>query len=117
MSPSSAPLPTPEGPLSVSGAPNLPAGFTDTFTSHYIDTERDVNLVMGAEMRLGSGAFEGAYSYRSRMEDSEPGTNPEELLGALIGRGSANRPSGKFALMEFSQVRVRQDSYSRLYEP
>jgi osmotically inducible protein OsmC len=33
------------------------------------------------KMRLGSGAFEGAYSYRSRMEDA-PGTNPEELLGA-----------------------------------
>jgi lipoyl-dependent peroxiredoxin len=33
-------------------------------------------------MRLGSGAFEGAYSYRSCMEDSAPGTNPEELLGA-----------------------------------
>jgi lipoyl-dependent peroxiredoxin len=33
-------------------------------------------------MRLGSGSFEGAYSYRSRMEDSEPGTNPEELLAA-----------------------------------
>jgi len=29
--------PTPEGPGSVSGAPNLPAGFTDTFTSRYID--------------------------------------------------------------------------------
>ena len=33
------------------------------------------------KMRLGSGAFEGAYSYRSRMEEG-PGTNPEELLGA-----------------------------------
>ncbi len=32
-------------------------------------------------MKLGSGAFEGAFSYRSRMEE-EPGTNPEELLGA-----------------------------------
>jgi pimeloyl-ACP methyl ester carboxylesterase len=31
-------LPAPEGPGSVSGAPNLPAGFTDTFTSRYIDT-------------------------------------------------------------------------------
>jgi pimeloyl-ACP methyl ester carboxylesterase len=37
MSSSSAPLSTPEGPDSVSGAPNLPAGFTDTFTSRYID--------------------------------------------------------------------------------
>jgi pimeloyl-ACP methyl ester carboxylesterase len=38
MSSSSTGLPTPEGPGSVSGAPNLPAGFTDTFTSRYIDT-------------------------------------------------------------------------------
>jgi pimeloyl-ACP methyl ester carboxylesterase len=35
--------PTPEGPGSVSGAPNLPAGFTDTFTSRYVDTG-DVRL-------------------------------------------------------------------------
>ena len=32
-------------------------------------------------MRLGSGAFEGAYSFKSRMEDGA-GTNPEELIGA-----------------------------------
>lgn len=32
-------------------------------------------------MALGSGAFEGAYSFRSRFEDG-PGTNPEELIGA-----------------------------------
>jgi len=29
---------TPEGPGSVSGAPNLPPGFADTFTSRYVDT-------------------------------------------------------------------------------
>jgi pimeloyl-ACP methyl ester carboxylesterase len=34
---------TAQGPGSVSGAPNLPAGFTDTFTSRYIDTG-DVRL-------------------------------------------------------------------------
>jgi pimeloyl-ACP methyl ester carboxylesterase len=34
---SASSTPTPEGPGSVSGAPNHPAGFTDTFTSHYID--------------------------------------------------------------------------------
>ena len=33
------------------------------------------------KMRLGSGAFEGSYSYRSRMEEG-PGTNLEQLLGA-----------------------------------
>ncbi|TMB62778.1 MAG: OsmC family peroxiredoxin [Chloroflexi bacterium] len=31
-------------------------------------------------MRLGSGDFEGSYSFKSRMEDG-PGTNPEELIG------------------------------------
>jgi len=37
MSSSSSDLPTPAGPGSVSGAPNLPAGFTGTFTSRYGD--------------------------------------------------------------------------------
>src|SRR5689334_14691318 len=32
-------------------------------------------------MRLGSGAYEGNYSFSSRFEDGA-GTNPEELIGA-----------------------------------
>ena len=41
-------LATPEGPGSVSGAPNLPAGFTDTFTSRYVDTgELRLHAVVG----------------------------------------------------------------------
>jgi osmotically inducible protein OsmC len=32
-------------------------------------------------MRLGSGAFEGQYSFKSRFEEGT-GTNPEELIGA-----------------------------------
>jgi lipoyl-dependent peroxiredoxin len=32
-------------------------------------------------IKLGSGVFEGAYSFATRFE-SAPGTNPEELLGA-----------------------------------
>jgi len=35
------------------------------------------------KMRLGSGAFEGAYSFMSRFEEGE-GTNPEELIGAAL---------------------------------
>lgn len=31
---------------------------------------------------LGSGAYEGAYSFKSRFGDGSGGTNPEELLGA-----------------------------------
>lgn len=32
-------------------------------------------------MALGSGAFEGSYSFASRFEEGQ-GTNPEELIGA-----------------------------------
>jgi osmotically inducible protein OsmC len=35
------------------------------------------------KVKLGSGAFEGAYSYHSRFEEG-PGTNPEELIGAAL---------------------------------
>ena len=35
----------------------------------------------GGTVRLGSGAFEGQYSFTSRFENGT-GTNPEELLGA-----------------------------------
>jgi len=33
-------------------------------------------------MSLGSGAFEGAYSFKSRFEEGENGTDPEELVAA-----------------------------------
>jgi pimeloyl-ACP methyl ester carboxylesterase len=40
----------PEGPGSVSGAPNLPAGFADTFTSRYVDTgDVRMHAVAGGE--------------------------------------------------------------------
>lgn len=32
-------------------------------------------------MKLGSGVFEGGFSFGTRFEDA-PGTNPEELIGA-----------------------------------
>jgi osmotically inducible protein OsmC len=35
----------------------------------------------GGTMALGSGAFEGPYSFSSRMENGA-GTNPDELIGA-----------------------------------
>ena len=35
------------------------------------------------KIALGSGTFEGAFSFATRMGD-EPGTNPEELLGAAL---------------------------------
>jgi hypothetical protein len=46
------------------------------------DAEWRGDLKDGAgTLKLGSGAFEGKYSYKSRFEDG-PGTNPEELIAA-----------------------------------
>ena len=47
---SSSAATTPEGPGSVSGAPNLPEGFTDVFTSRYIETgDLRQHVVTGGE--------------------------------------------------------------------
>jgi osmotically inducible protein OsmC len=41
------------------------------------------NLALGAgRLSVGSGAFEGPYSFKSRFEEGQSATNPEELLGA-----------------------------------
>jgi hypothetical protein len=65
MSAASTRLP-PEGPGSVSGAPHLPEGFTDTFTSRYIGTgEVRLHAVIGDD---GHWVAEEA---------------PEEMLAAL----------------------------------
>ena len=41
------------------------------------------NLAEGSgKLKLGSGAFEGPYTFKSRFEEGESATNPEELIGA-----------------------------------
>jgi pimeloyl-ACP methyl ester carboxylesterase len=71
MDSSSTSLPTPEGPGSVSQAPNLPDGFTDTFTSRYIDTgQLRLHAVIGGEgppLLLVHGWPETWYAWRMVM--------------------------------------------------
>jgi pimeloyl-ACP methyl ester carboxylesterase len=71
MSSSSTRLSTPEGPGSVSGAPNLPAGFTDTFTSRYVDTgQLRLHAVIGGDgppLLLVHGWPENRYAWRLLM--------------------------------------------------
>ena len=63
--------PTPEGPGSVSGAPNLPARFTDTFKSRYIDSGAlRLHAVIGGEgppLLLVHGWPENWYAWRLLM--------------------------------------------------
>src|SRR5947209_2060620 len=51
------------------------------------EAEWQGNLLDGqGKVKLGSGAFEGPYSFRSRMGEGA-GTNPEELIGAAHAGG------------------------------
>ncbi|MFE6281109.1 alpha/beta fold hydrolase [Streptomyces sp. NPDC057877] len=63
--------PLPEGPGSVTGAPHLPPGFTDTFTSRYVDTG-DVRLHAvtggrGPALLLLAGWPQSWYAWRLLM--------------------------------------------------
>ena len=47
------------------------------------EAEWEGNLAEGrGTLKVGSGAFAGPYSFKSRFEEGEPATNPEELVGA-----------------------------------
>jgi len=63
--------PTPEGPGSVSGAPHLPAGFTNTFTSRYVETgELRLHAVTGGNgppLLLVHGWPQTWYAWRMLM--------------------------------------------------
>ena len=71
MSSSSTHLPSPEGPGSVSGAPNLPDRFTDTFTSRYVNAGGlRQHAVIGGEgppLLLVHGWPENWYAWRLVM--------------------------------------------------
>ena len=51
--------------------------------SRKAEAEWKGNLVHGSgQLAVGSGAFRGPYSFKSRFEDGQSATNPEELIGA-----------------------------------
>src|SRR5918997_103057 len=98
MSSSSTHLPTPEGPGSVSGAPNLPDGFTDTFPSRYIDTgDLRQHAVIGGEgppLLLVHGWPQTWYQYRLVMP--ELARDFEVIAVDQRGIGLSDKPRGGY---------------------
>jgi len=64
-------------------------------------------------MSLGSGAFEGSYSFGSRFEEA-PGTNPEELIGAAHAGCFSMAFSSGLEKAGFSPVSVRTTAKVRI---
>lgn len=63
-------------------------------------------------VKLGSGAFEGAYSFRSRMEDGA-GTNPEELIGAAHAGCFSMALSAQLTRANFKPTRIHTTAQVR----
>lgn len=60
-------------------------------------------------MKLGSGAFEGPYSFQSRMEEGT-GTNPEELIGAAHAGCFSMQLSAMLAAAGHPPTRLHTDA-------
>jgi pimeloyl-ACP methyl ester carboxylesterase len=89
---------TPEGPGSVSGAPNLPAGFTDTFKGRYIDAGKlRLHAVIGGEgppLLLVHGWPESWYAWRRLMPALA--RNFEVIAVDQRGMGLSDKPEGGY---------------------
>jgi pimeloyl-ACP methyl ester carboxylesterase len=98
MSTSSTGMPAPEGPGSVAGAPYLPAGFTDTFTSRYVDTgELRLHAVVGGDgppLLLVHGWPETWYAWRLLMPALA--RDFEVIAVDQRGMGLSDKPAGGY---------------------
>jgi osmotically inducible protein OsmC len=55
----------------------------DFMPARKAEAEWKGNLAEGSgRLKVGSGAFDGPYSFKSRFEEGQSATNPEELIGA-----------------------------------
>lgn len=61
------------------------------------------------KMSFGSGAYEGAYTFKSRFEEGT-GTNPEELIGAAHAGCFSMALSGDVAEAGFSPESISTDA-------
>src|SRR5579864_5731707 len=72
------------------------------------DAEWQGDLRQGkGTMRVGSGAFEVSYSFKSRFGDETVGTNPEELIGAAHAGCFSMAFSNALANAGFTPTSVR----------
>src|SRR5438105_9870349 len=71
--------------------------------SRNAEAEWKGNLVQGSgRLKVGSGAFDGPYSFKSRFEEGQAATNPEELIGAAH--------AGCFTMALVAQLAPQTDS-------
>ena len=73
------------------------------------------NLAEGnGTLKVGSGAFEGSYSFKSRFEDGQSATNPEELLGAAHAGCFTMALAAQLSRQRFTPTRIHTEAKVKL---
>ena len=73
------------------------------------------NLAEGnGTLKVGSGAFERSYSFKSRFEDGQSATNPEELLGAAHAGCFTMALAAQLSRERFTPTRIHTEAKVRL---
>ena len=66
------------------------------------------------KLKLGSGAFEGAYSFQSRFGDDEKATNPEELIAAAHAGCFTMALAGGLGKAGFEPVKIETKAHVKI---
>src|SRR4026208_2085508 len=65
------------------------------------------NLAEGAgTLKIGSGAFDGPYSFKSRFEEGQSATNPEALVGAAHAGCFTTAPTAQLSRAGVTPTRI-----------
>src|SRR5438045_9690173 len=69
------------------------------------------NLAEGSgRLKVGSGAFDGPYSFKSRFEEGQSATNPEELLGAAHAGCFTMALTAQLSRERFTPTRIHTEA-------
>jgi lipoyl-dependent peroxiredoxin len=68
----------------------------------------------GGRLKLGSGAFDGPYSFKSRFEEGQSATNPEELIGAAHAGCFTMAVTAQLSRAGITATRIRTTADVRL---
>jgi len=72
------------------------------------EAEWQGNLAEGSgRLKVGSGAFDGPYSFKSRFEEGQSATNPEELIGAAHAGCFTMALTAQLSRAGFTPARIR----------
>ena len=79
------------------------------------EAEWQGNLAEGSgQLKVGSGAFDVPYSFKSRFEEGQSATNPEELIGAAHAGCFTMALTAQLSRARITPKRIRTEAQVKL---